>query len=421
MIPALDVYLPASLFDSDERGDIRVGTCRFSLKRGQVNCAFAYDHAYLLRNGAFGIDPHIPLNSTSHYSLGLPGVLRDSSPDRWGRHLIARRQAHAARAEGASLRTLDEVDYLIGVHDMARQGALRLAVPGSSLMLSAEGKVPPIVELKRLLAASNGLILEGGSESQVKELLDAGSGSLGGARPKATVVDGGKLLMAKFSHPGDEWDVIAWEKVVLDLASKAGIAVPKSKFLRIASDSALVLERFDRREGLLAGERIPYISAMSLLGAQDGEQRDYVEVAEELAVCSGDPSRELRRLFVRVAFSVLMHNTDDHLKNLGFLYFKGGWELAPMFDVNINPDTQRCRVTSVYGESGRGEVEALHELASSCGLDEGSARELVRGLLKAAMHARTVARKAGCPERELDLMLGAVQQKAADLKDSFGL
>lgn len=209
--------------------------------------------------------------------------------------------------------------------------------------------------------------------------------------------------------------------MVLDLAGKAGIAVPKSKFLRIASDSALVLERFDRREGLLAGERIPYISAMSLLGAQDGEQRDYVEVAEELAVCSGDPSRELRRLFVRVAFSVLMHNTDDHLKNLGFLYFKGGWELAPMFDVNINPDTQRCRVTSVYGESGRGEVEALHELASSCGLDEGSARELVRGLLKAAMHARTVARKAGCPERELDLMLGAVQQKAADLKDSFGL
>ena len=123
----------------------------------------------------------------------------------------------------------------------ARQGALRLAAPGSSLMLSAEGKVPPIVELKRLLAASNGLILEGGSESQVKELLDAGSGSLGGARPKATVVDGGKLLMAKFSHPGDEWDVIAWEKVVLDLAGKAGIAVPKVWAFAHRSDSALVL------------------------------------------------------------------------------------------------------------------------------------------------------------------------------------
>ena len=120
-------------------------------------------------------------------------------------------------------------------------------------MLSAEGKVPPIVELKRLLAASNGLILEGGSESQVKELLDVGPVLWAVLEPKATVVDGGKLLMAKFSHPGDEWDVIAWEKVVLDLAGKAGIAVPKSKFLRIASDSALVLERFDRREGLLAG------------------------------------------------------------------------------------------------------------------------------------------------------------------------
>ena len=149
---------------------------------------------------------------------------------------------------------------------------------------------------------------------------------------------------------------------------------------------------------------------MSLLGAQDGEQRDYVEAAEELAVCSGDPSRELRRLFVRVAFSVLMHALDDHLKT-SFFVFQRRMGIGPDVRREHKSDTQRCRVTSVYGESGRGEVEALHELASSCGLDEGSARELVRGLLKAAMHARTVARKAGCPERELDLMLGAVQQR----------
>lgn len=419
MIPALDVYLPATLFEDEGQGDVRVGDCRFGLKRGLVNCVFTYDRSYLQKRGAFSIDPGMPLNAASHYCLGLPGALRDSSPDRWGRHLIARRQSHAAREHDTPLRTLDEVDYLIGVHDLARQGALRYAVPGASTMLSSEGEVPPIIELKRLLAASNGLILGGGSASQVKELLDAGSGSLGGARPKATVVDGGRLLLAKFSHPGDEWNVMAWEKAVLDLAERAGISVPKSKLVHIGPDSVLVLERFDRQGSCLYGERIPYLSAMTLIGAQDGEQRDYVEVAEELAVFSAKPMQELRRLFARAAFSVLMHNTDDHLRNLGLLYSNGSWGLSPLFDVNINPDIRRSRVTSIYGETGAGEVRALYELALSCRLDETMAREIIRNLLAVVAQVRTTARKHGCPEREIMQMESVVQRKAAELAASF--
>lgn len=421
MIPLLDVYLPAALFEPAEQGDMRVGECRFNLKRGQVNCVFTYDRSYLAKSGAFAIEPRMPLNSTSHYCLGLPGVLRDASPDRWGRHLIARRQLHAVREPHVSPRTLDEVDYLAGVHDLARQGAVRLALPDTRQMLSAEGNVPPVVELKRLIAASNGLILEGGNANQIQELLDAGSGSLGGARPKATVMNDGKLLLAKFSHPGDEWNVMAWEKTVLDLAKKAGISVPGSKLVRIGSDTALVLERFDRQDSALAGQRVPYLSAMTLLGAQDGEQRDYVEVAEELAVFASDPDRELRRLFVRVSFSVLMHNTDDHLRNLGFLHSKDGWKLSPLFDVNINPDARRQRVTSIYGETGEGEMDALHELAASCGLGEAEARCQVRDVLGVLPHIRAVARRNGCAERELESMLAIVQHKADGLRRSFKL
>lgn len=421
MIPMLDVYLPGTLFRGEQRQDVLVGDCRFSLKRGQINCVFTYDRLYLEMGDAFPIDPHMPLNSASHYCLGLPGALRDSSPDRWGRHLIARQQLHASQELGTPLRTLDEVDYLIGVHDLARQGALRYAAAGTSLMLSAEGDVPPVVELKRLVAASNGIIRDGGSANQVQELLDAGSGSLGGARPKATVVDEGKVLLAKFSHPSDEWNVMAWEKTVLDLAETASIAVPKSKLVHMGADTVLILERFDRCDSLVDGARIPYLSAMTLLGAQDGEQRDYVEVAEELAAFAAHPAEELRRLFVRVAFSVLVHNTDDHLRNLGLLHGADGWRLAPLFDVNINPDIRRGRATSIYGYVGEGESDALHELAASCGLDEAAARELVRGLLGVSPRVKAIARRNGCPGREIGPMVNVVQRKAEELWTAFGL
>lgn len=220
------------------------------------------------------------------------------------------------------------------------KGSLRYSVPDSDDWLSASNEVPPIIELKRLLFASNEIARGNERNGQIKELLDAGSGSLGGARPKASVVDEGKLLLAKFSHPGDEWDVIAWEKTALDIAGAAGMAVPSSKLVRIGGDSALLLERFDRSGSLEKGERIPYLSAMSLIGAYDGEHCDYTTVADALSVWTSSPSCELTELFRRVVFSVALHNTDDHLRNLGLIRKKSGMGVGSCFRCQHQ---SRCR------------------------------------------------------------------------------
>lgn len=415
MVPTLNVYTTLS------GNDILVGVCRFSLRRGRVGTTFSYDPAYLGNPLAFPIDPLLPLDAAPMHTEGLPGALRDSSPDRWGRHLIARRAIGQAEAAGSPPRTLDEVDYLIGVDDPTRQGALRLRVPASDERLAKSSNVPPAVELKRLVHASNQISQGIEGKEQVKMLLDAGSGSLGGARPKASVTDEGKLLLAKFSHPGDEWDIMAWEKTALDLAEKAGIAVPARRLVRLGSSAALVLDRFDRASSMLDGPRIPYLSAMSLLGAQDGAQADYAEVAEALADWTCEPEAQLRELFRRVCLSVALHNTDDHLRNLGLIRTKKDWLLSPAFDINIDPVASRQRATAVYGETGEGEAEGLVELAAICGLLARDATHEVARILDATSQWASVAAKNGCKQAEISLMSGAMLQSEERLRAAFGL
>lgn len=201
------------------------------------------------------------------------------------------------------------------------------------------------------------MLTEEDAADEVKCLLDAGSSTLGGARPKATVDDGGDFYIAKFPAPGDDHDVMAWEKTALDLAASCGLTVPDSRLVRMGGEAVLLTRRFDRD----GGGRLPYLSAMSLLGARDGEARDYIEVAEALASFVGDPGRDLEELFGRVAFSIAVNNTDDHLRNHGFLRAGGRWRLSPAFDVNPNPDDCAQRATAVFGECGGGQSRALAE------------------------------------------------------------
>ena len=373
MVPIVDVFTSLA----GEAAEVHVGTCRFSLRRGRISCSFAYSDAYLKRADAYAIDPALPLRSTFYHCEGMPGAMRDSSPDRWGRHLIDRRAIAEAQAAGATLRAIDEVDYLLGVFDSTRQGSLRYSV------------------------------------------LDAGSGSLGGARPKASVVDEGKLLLAKFSHPGDEWDVMAWEKTALDIAGDAGMAVPSSKLVRIGSDSVLLLERFDRSGSLEKGERIPYLSAMTLIGAHDGEHCDYATVADALTVWTSSPSCELAELFRRVVLSVALHNTDDHLRNLGLIRKEGGWVLAPVFDVNINPAAARVRATSIFGEAGKNEVEGLDSLGEICGLSAEAKAQIVGETLASVRHWRAFAKRNGCKDSECELMGRVIEERCAALESRF--
>ena len=414
MVPAVDVFtkLPG------EAAEVLVGTCRFGLRRGRISCSFAYSDAYLEKK-AYAIDPALPLRSAFYHCEGMPGAMRDSSPDRWGRHLIDRRAIAEAQATGAALRTTDEIDYLLGVFDSTRQGALRYSILGSDERLSVNNEVPPIIELKRLLFASNEIARGNEGNVQVKELLDAGSGSLGGARPKASVIDEGKLLLAKFSHPGDEWDVMAWEKTALDIAGAAGMAVPSSKLVRIGSDSVLLLERFDRSGSLEKGERIPYLSAMSLIGAHDGEHCDYATVADALTVWTSNPNRELAELFRRVVLSVALHNTDDHLRNLGLIRKEGGWVLAPVFDVNINPAAARVRATSIFGEVGKNEVEGLDSFGEICGISAEAKAQIVGEMIASVRHWRVFAKRNGCKDSECELMGRVIEERCAALESRF--
>ena len=334
---------------------------------------------------------------------GLPGAFQDCSPDRWGRTLITKGRRGSALADGRTMEALTDVDFLVGVSDLTRQGALRFRAEHSGPFLGEGAEVPRLLDLPALLRAADAASRDD-DFAAIKQLLAAGTGSLGGARPKASVRDGERLLIAKFPHPHDDWDVMAWEKTALDLADAAGIAVPPSQLVRIEGRSVLLLERFDRR----ALTRVPYLSAMTLLGAQDNDSHDYLEVAEALPEVSAATTADLNELWRRTAFSILVNNIDDHLRNHGFLHVKGGWRLSPAFDMNPHPDAATARQTGVAGAHHREEaLGALLDSASAFDLTLASGQSVLAEVASAVSTWQQVAGRNGIGSKELDLFTGA--------------
>ena len=387
-----------------------VGEIYFTVKGGAlVSSMFTYDTAYLSRRDAIAIDPALPLGIGGQPVPGMPGVMQDCSPDKWGRSLITKQRREIARLEGRLLPALTDVDFLVGVGDFSRQGALRFREHAQGPFLSEDDRVPALIELPRLLRAADAVSRDG-DPAAIKELLDAGTGSLGGARPKASVRDGeGRLLIAKFPHPNDEWDVMAWEKTALDLAAAAGINVPETRLERIDKPGVLLLDRFDRR----LQNRVPYMSAMTLLGARDGDSHDYVDVAEALAPISAAATADLRQLWRRILFSVLINNTDDHLRNHGLLHEQGGWRFSPAFDINPNPDAGTARQTSIGGAVQRDDaIGALADYASLFSLTAASARQVTDDVAGAVAGWRDVAVANGIGASELALFADAFRPLA---------
>jgi serine/threonine-protein kinase HipA len=394
-----------------------VGDAYFNFRRGRLTATFSYEHSYLARPDAYAIDPALGLASGSWpLPNGLPGAFSDAAPDRWGRNLIAKRLRAQAAAERRPVPTLDDRDYLLGVSDETRQGALRFKSDDSDEFQHPAPDVPKLVALPSLLHAANAVARDGPDNMEaIKTLLDAGTGSLGGARPKASVKDGDRLLIAKFPHHADEWNVIAWEKSALDLAEEAGIVVPRRQLVGVEGSSVLLLDRFDR-EG---ARRIGYLSAMTLLEAQDGQSRDYTEMAEVIPEYGSATTADLRQLWRRIAFSIAVHNTDDHLRNHGFLRHRSGWTLAPAFDVNPNPDLAAQRVTSIGGASNPSdEVGALLVYSESFGLTNGQARSVLREVTDAAGNWAAVARRNGVADAEINRFDRALTQTIATVRDS---
>ncbi|MDR1151676.1 MAG: type II toxin-antitoxin system HipA family toxin [Bifidobacteriaceae bacterium] len=365
-------HIHVYLADRAER-DIKVATIHTTTRRGRLSSVFTYDSAYLASADAYPLDPALPLRPGAWPSRGaLPRAIADAAPDRWGRMLIAKREAALAREEGRVPRLVDDAGFLLGVADETRQGALRFALSDGGPFQHPAPEVPKLIDLPGLFHAAT-LAAREGSEANdaVKALLNAGSASLGGARPKAAVRDASQMLIAKFSHASDQWNVMAWEAVALDLARGVGITVPDTRLIDIGGSTVLLSRRFDRDDA----RRVPYVSALTLIEADDGAHADYLDIAQALARVSADPSRDLADLWRRIALSVAIHNTDDHPRNLGFLRSKRGWSPGPAFDLNPDPSPATTRVTSLAGAVGGPDTAAaLVRHAAAFGLSGAAAR-----------------------------------------------
>ncbi|MET4589874.1 type II toxin-antitoxin system HipA family toxin [Arthrobacter sp. 754] len=382
-----------------ESGTVHVGRAFIVAKRGVVTTNFTYALDYLALPGSYPIDPRLPLTGGNHAARGLPGAFDDASPDRWGRHIITKRLQAEARQLGKNAGTLTAPDFLLGVSDRTRQGALRFRV-GNGPYLSDGTEVPKLVQLPELRQAASDVENDPDNLSALKKLLDAGTGSLGGARPKASIQDGGRLAIAKFGHQGDDWAVIAWEAAVLRMAQAAGITIPQHQLVHLGStDSVLVLDRFDRE-----GERrTGYLSAMTMLEKSDGADGDYLDLLDVIDENSEEPKADRQELFRRMAFNIAVNNTDDHLRNHGFLRGRSGWRFSPAFDVNPNPDMAAERSTAVDGATTRDDAMAAL-LASADYFVTPAQRDAILDSVRKALGAwREAADACRIPRTDLEL------------------
>lgn len=396
--------------------DVLAGRLWAHRRRGVESQTFSYVPEYLARKDAYELDPLLSLHEGAHHTpagRATFGALSDCAPDRWGRRLIARNERHRARSEGATPRSFGEIDYLLGVRDDLRQGALRFREPDSSAFLADERTgVPPLLELPRLLSAVEHEERDMANAEELALLLRGGS-SLGGARPKAHILDrSGRVSIAKFPSPRtDEWRVMLWEAVALALAAKAGIEVPAGELHTVSGREVLVLGRFDRA----SDQRIGYVSAMTMLGRNDGEPGSYLEIAEIIARLSPKATEDLEELWRRIAFSILISNFDDHLRNHGFLRTStAGWTLSPAFDLNPDPRPgPRELTTAIDLDVSDAEPELLMSVAEHFRLSASDAREILRQVGAATESWRSIARKLGAREDELDAMEPAFEHEAA--------
>jgi len=393
--------VPAGRFFPHRRGKAESGT-------------FNYFSSYLARRDAYDFDPALPLVSGALQTPAgrkIFGAFSDCAPDGWGRMLIARRRR---KAEGnTAMESYSEADYLLGARDDLRQGALRFKASeaGDFLAVDEEG-VPDLLELPELLNLAARAEADAASEEEL-EILRRGGSSLGGARPKVHVRDGeGRISIAKFPRPEkDQWNVVAWERVALSLARLAGVAVPDSELREIDGRSVLIVRRFDRRGEL----RIGYVSAMTMLEAGEMEQRSYLEIVDVIEQISARGTADIRELWRRIAFTILIRNTDDHLRNHGFLRTStSGWTLSPAFDLNPDPEPGNNRLsTSVDDSSDEASLVLLLENAELFRLKEEEARQILAEVSRATRGWRDAAAREGLDQREMSRMEAAFEHDSA--------
>lgn len=366
----------------------QVGLVRPAARGATVT--FEYHPAWLSRPQAFAIDPtSLPLRAGPHHGSMLFGAIQDCGPDRWGRLLIER----AVRCHVLEARPYRDLDYVLALEDSTRIGALCFrAGPEGPFLATSSGRVPPVVQLAALLNATDAVHGDTETAQDLRFLLGAGS-PLGGARPKSVVaLPDGQLAIAKFPKPDDTRDIAAGEVLALGLAREAGIRVPAHQLVRVRDRGVSVITRFDRS----GAQRIPFLSAHSLLGLTPGETGSYTQLADGIRQSGAAVRDDLRELWRRLIYSLLASNYDDHLRNHGFLmHAPGQWSLSPAYDLNPVPEIDRSHTpkTPITEHGEEPGVAVALDAAPRFGLRTTEAREILREVLVAVRQWRQTARR----------------------------
>lgn len=400
-----------------EAGPRPAGWLRRSGSGQRADLSFEYVPPWLTAPDAFTLEPSLLLapGEQRRRDGGLHGIFSDAAPDRWGRTLLERREVMLAKREGRRPRPLDDWDFLLGVNDATRMGALRIASPaGDGTFIDDQPlSVPPKTSLRHLEAAAErverGAKAADGEVDHWLETLIAPGASLGGTRPKATFENNdGALWIAKFPAPNDRRDIGAWEYVLARLATEAGIDVPPHDLLSLGSSyHTFAARRFDRD----GSHRRLFASAMTLLDRRDHDRGvSYLDIAEAIQLY-GTPAAaaieaDLEQLFRRVSFNALAGHRDDHLRNHGFLNDGTGWRLAPAFDQNPIPDKAEHEL-AFDATSTLPDLQTITATAGSYRLSATRAMTIVSEVGAAVSHWRDVATDIGIHRDEQELMAGA--------------
>lgn len=399
----------------------QLGTLYSEIVRGKEIFSFEYDKGWLKSKFAQVIDPDLQLFSGTQYLPGSKnnfGIFLDSSPDRWGRVIMQRREAIIARREKRPAKTLMESDYLLGVYDENRIGGLRFKEEPDGPFLNKDENLsaPPWTSISELQEASLKFEKDEGTDSEhlrwLNMLIAPGS-SLGGARPKASIYDSaGNLWIAKFPSVNDTKDIGGWEMVVYNLAAKCGINITEAKVEKFSNHHhhTFLVKRFDR----IKKERIHFTSAMTMLGYTDDNDShagaSYLEIADFIIKYGARVNEDLRELWKRIVFSICVSNTDDHLRNHGFILSEKGWMISPAFD--INPDETGTGLSlNISGNDNSLSFELALEAAEYFRLDIDEAEKIADEIKSNVSSWKAVAEKYGISEREQSSMEKAFRIK----------
>lgn len=389
-----------------------MGELGYESLRGSDTYSFRFDEEWLRKQGSLFISADLRNYPGMQYTLpgrDIFGCFSDALPDRWGRLLLSRREQILASEEQRPVHRLTSFDYLTGIDDFSRMGALRFKLSPDDDYINTTGslRIPPLADIKALVAASHEV--ERSEEKNtlpekhwIQQLVNPGS-SLGGARPKAGVLDNdGRLCVAKFPSRNDDYDVALWEHLCHLLAREAGITVADTSVLSVGERHHVFhSRRFDRTDD---GRRRHFASAMTLLGLSDGcnaaTGNGYLDIVDFILQHCCEVEWNLRQLYRRVAFNIAVGNSDDHFRNHGFLLTSRGWTLAPAYD--MNPTLNKSQSLLINRSSNAADLGLLLESSDEYMIPRDEGLGIIQEVLKAVAKWQTIARRLKIPQREID-------------------